>query len=187
MSIRDASDCTMIFASHDRSLMKYFDTEIELSEFNRAQKERQAVFEVALSSLWSRRGSVLLTVASLSISMVIVIGVEHIRAQAESSFVRTISNVDLLVGARTSQINLLLYSVFRIGNATNNIRWESYEDIATRSEVSWSIPLLLGDSHQGYRVLGTNSQYFEHFRYGDSQELQFSEGSHSLMCSCGAG
>ena len=38
MSIRDASDCTMIFASHDRSLMKYFDTEIELSEFNRAQK-----------------------------------------------------------------------------------------------------------------------------------------------------
>ena len=134
------------------------------------------MFEVALSSLWSRRGSVLLTVASLSISMVIVIGVEHIRAQAESSFVRTISNVDLLVGARTSQINLLLYSVFRIGNATNNIRWESYEDIATRSEVSWSIPLSLGDSHQGYRVLGTNLQYFEHFRYGDSQELQFSEG-----------
>ena len=134
------------------------------------------MFEVALSSLWSRRGSVLLTVASLSISMVIVIGVEHIRAQAESSFVRTISNVDLLVGARTSQINLLLYSVFRIGNATNNIRWESYEDIATRSEVSWSIPLSLGDSHQGYRVLGTNLQYFEHFRYGDSQGLQFSEG-----------
>ena len=75
--------------------------------------------------------------------MVIVIGVEHIRAQAESSFVRTISNVDLLVGARTSQINLLLYSVFRIGNATNNIRWESYEEIATRPEVSWSIPLSL--------------------------------------------
>ena len=136
----------------------------------------RAVFEVALSSLWSRRGSVLLTVASLSISMVIVIGVEHIRAQAENSFIRTISNVDLLVGARTSQINLLLYSVFRIGNATNNIRWESYEDIATRSEVSWSIPLSLGDSHQGYRVLGTNLQYFEHGRYGDSQELQLSEG-----------
>ena len=38
MSIRDVSDCTMIFASHDRSLMKYFDTEIELSEYNRAQQ-----------------------------------------------------------------------------------------------------------------------------------------------------
>ena len=134
------------------------------------------MLEVALSSLWSRRGSVLLTAASLTISMIIVIGVEHVRAQAESSFVRTVSGVDLLVGARTSQINLLLYSVFRIGNATNNISWQSYEDISARAEVSWSIPLSLGDSHRGYRVLGTNSQYFDHFRYGDSEALRFAEG-----------
>ena len=88
------------------------------------------MFEVALSSLWSRRGSVMLTLASLTISMAIVIGVEHIRTQAENSFVRTVSGVDLLVGARTSQVNLLLYSVFRIGNATNNIRWQSYEAVS---------------------------------------------------------
>ena len=134
------------------------------------------MFEVALSSLWSRRGSVVLTLASLTISMAIVIAVEHVRSQAEDSFVRTVSGVDLLVGARTSQINLLLYSVFRIGNATNNIRWQSYEDIAARPEVAWSIPFSLGDSHRGYRVLGTNSQYFEHFRYGDSQPLRLAEG-----------
>ncbi len=134
------------------------------------------MFDVALSSLWSRRGSVLLTLASLTISMAIVIGVEHIRAQAENSFVRTVSSVDLLVGARTSQINLLLYSVFRIGNPTNNIRWQSYQDIVARSEVSWGIPFSLGDSHRGYRVLGTNTDYFEHFRYGDSELLRFSDG-----------
>ena len=83
------------------------------------------MLEVAFNSLRSRRGCVMLTLASLTISMAIVIGVEHIRAQAENSFVRTVSGVDLLVGARTSQINLLLYSVFRIGNATNNITWQS--------------------------------------------------------------
>ena len=87
------------------------------------------MLEVAFNSLRSRRGSVMLTLASLTISMAIVIGVEHIRAQAENSFVRTVSGVDLLVGARTSQINLLLYSVFRIGNATNNITWQSYEEL----------------------------------------------------------
>lgn len=135
------------------------------------------MFEVALSSLWSRRGSVLLTLASLTISMAIVIAVEHVRSQAESSFVRTVSGVDLLVGARTSQINLLLYSVFRIGNATNNIRWQSYADIAARPEVAWSIPLSLGDSHRGYRVLGTNDQYFQHFRYGDAQPLRLADGA----------
>lgn len=134
------------------------------------------MFEVAISSLWSRRGSVILTLVSLTISMAIVIGVEHVRSQAENSFVRTVSEVDLLVGARTSQINLLLYSVFRIGNATNNIRWQSYEDIAARPEVAWSIPLSLGDSHRGYRVLGTNEQYFQHYRYGDSQPLRVIQG-----------
>jgi putative ABC transport system permease protein len=134
------------------------------------------MFEVALSSLWSRRGSVMLTLASLTISMAIVIGVEHVRDQAENSFVRTVSGVDLLVGARTSQINLLLYSVFRIGNPTNNIQWQSYEDIDARSEVAWSIPFSLGDSHRGYRVLGTTGDYFEHFRYGDEEALRFAEG-----------
>lgn len=135
------------------------------------------MFEVALSSLWNRRGSVILTLASLTISMAIVIGVEHIRAQAENSFVRTVSGVDLLVGARTSQINLLLYSVFRIGNASNNIAWQSYEAIAARPEVSWSIPISLGDSHRGYRVLGTNDQYFEHYRYGDEEPLRLADGT----------
>lgn len=135
------------------------------------------MFEVAFSSLWSRRGSVLLTLMSLTISMAIVIAVEHVRAQAESSFVRTVSGVDLLVGARTSQVNLLLYSVFRIGDATNNIRWQSYQDIAARPEVDWTVPISLGDSHRGYRVLGTNQGYFDHYRYGDAEALRFSGGS----------
>lgn len=134
------------------------------------------MFEVAFSSLWHRRGSVMLTLLSLTISMAIVIGVEHVRAQAENSFVRTVSGVDLLVGARTSQVNLLLYSIFRIGNATNNIEWKSFQDINARSEVAWSIPISLGDSHRGYRVLGTNSDYFDYFRYGDSELLRFSDG-----------
>lgn len=134
------------------------------------------MLEVALSSLWSRRGSVMLTLMSLTISMAIVIGVEHVRAQAENSFVRTVSGVDLLVGARTSQVNLLLYSVFRIGNATNNIQWQSYQDIIARPGISWGVPISLGDSHRGYRVLGTNQDYFEYFRYGDAEVLRFSTG-----------
>ena len=144
---------------------------------------------MALSSLWNRRGSALLTLASLTISMAIVIGVEHLRAQAESSFVRTISGTDLLVGARTSQINLLLYSVFRIGNPTNGINWSSYQEVTAREGIAWSIPLALGDSHRGYRVLGTSREYFTHFRYGDRESLRFTEGgpfSHPLHAVLGS-
>ena len=73
-------------------------------------------------------------------------------------------------------MNLLLYSVFRIGNATNNIRWESYQHFAEHPRVDWAIPISLGDSHRGYRVMGTSSAYFEHYRYGRKQQLQLAEG-----------
>ena len=133
--------------------------------------------KLAWQSLLNRRGSVALTLASITISVMIVLGVEHIRSQARDSFNRTVSGVDLIVGARTGQINLLLSSVFRIGNATNTIRWESYELIAGDSRVAWSIPLAMGDSHRGYRVLGTNEDYFRHYRYGQQRELAFTAGA----------
>jgi len=82
----------------------------------------------------------------------------------------------LVVGARSGPIQLLLYSVFRIGHATNNISWQSYTEIRELPAVSWTIPISLGDSHRGYRVMGTSENYFTHLRYGDQQKLQFTKG-----------
>jgi putative ABC transport system permease protein len=135
------------------------------------------LFKLAWLSLLNRKVSVLLTIASISLSVIIVVGVEHIRSQAEQSFNRTVSGVDLIIGARTSQLNLLLYSVFRIGNPSNNISWESYQLIAGDDRVAWTIPISLGDSHRGYRVLGTTTDYLEHFRYGNQRALALQTGS----------
>ncbi len=134
-------------------------------------------FKIAFKSLMNRKLSVALTLASLTVSIMIVVSVEHIRSQAREGFDRTVSGVDLIVGARTSQVNLLLYSVFRIGNASNNISSESYELIAGDPRVAWTIPMSLGDSHRGFRVVGTNSNFFEHFQYGKQQNLMFAAGS----------
>ena len=103
-------------------------------------------------------------------------GVDKIRKEAKNGFINTISQTDLIVGARSGPINLLLYSVFRIGNATNNVTWESYEEITASEEVAWSIPISLGDSHRGFRVMGTNTDYFSYYQYGQSQYLVLAEG-----------
>ncbi len=131
---------------------------------------------LAWQSLLSRRATALLTILSVALSVALFLGVDKIRRSAEASFEATISGTDLIVGARSGQINLLLYSVFRIGNATNNISWDSYEAVANRPEVEWTIPLSLGDSHKGYRVLGTNGSYFQHFEYGGGRSLSLAEG-----------
>lgn len=136
----------------------------------------KVILNLAWKSLLNRKATALLTVLTVSIAVVLLLGVERIRTQAKESFANTISGTDLIVGGRSGQVNLLLYSVFRIGNATNNIDWLSYQEFSQHRAVKWAIPISLGDSHKGFRVLGTNHSYFEHYRYGSKQPLTFSQG-----------
>ena len=76
------------------------------------------ILGLARKSLWNRRGTALLTLVSLAISVALILGINHLRHEAKESFTSTISGTDLIVGARSGATNLLLYSVFRIGNAT---------------------------------------------------------------------
>ena len=131
---------------------------------------------LAKKSLLNRKGSVLLTLLSMSISIFVLLGVEHIRNESRENFANTISGTDLIVGARSSSINLLLYSVFRIGSPTNNIDWHTYQTFDQHPLVKWTIPISLGDSHKGFRVVGTTEAYFEHFRYGRKRNLTFKQG-----------
>ena len=131
---------------------------------------------LAVKSLRNRKFTAALTVVSIALAVVLLLGVERIRSEARESFASTVSGTDLIVGARASPVHLLLYSVFRIGNATSNIRWDTYLAIASRPEVAWSIPISLGDSHRGFRVLGTSQAYFEHFRFARDRRLVLASG-----------
>lgn len=135
-----------------------------------------AILRLALQSLLNRRYTALLTIASIALSVALLIGVERTRTETRESFANTISGTDLIVGARGGPVQLLLYAVFRIGNATNNISWESLQAIAQHPRVAWTIPLSLGDSHRGFRVLGTTDAYFEHYRYGRGRALELADG-----------
>ncbi|CZF84506.1 ABC transporter permease [Grimontia marina] len=135
-----------------------------------------AILRLALQSLRNRKATAILTIFTVAVSVALLIGVERVRTQAKESFANTISGTDLIVGARSGQVNLLLYSVFRIGNATNNIDWKSVEDVKNHPAVAWTIPISLGDSHRGFRVVGTTDDYFKYYRYGQKQPLSFKEG-----------
>lgn len=132
---------------------------------------------LAWKSARARTATTVLTILSIAISTALLLGVEKIRDGARSSFEQTVSGTDLIVGARSGPINLLLYSVFRIGDPTANVSWQSYEAFAARPDVAWTVPLSLGDSHDGFRVLGTTTSYFAHYRYGEKRELSFAKGA----------
>ncbi len=135
------------------------------------------MIRLAALSLRNRAGTAALTVLAIAVSVMMLLGVDKVRTAARDSFASTIAGTDLIVGARSGSLNLLLYSVFRIGNATNNVRWASVQDLAQRPEVAWTVPLSLGDSHFGFRVLGTTPGYFEHYRYRNGRPLVFQRGA----------
>ena len=134
------------------------------------------ILRLAAGSLMARALTVGMTVLAIALAVALFLGVEKVRTGAKASFADTISGTDLIVGARSGSVQLLLYSVFRIGNATNNVTWESYQDLANRAEVDWTVPISLGDSHRQFRVMGTSRGFFEHYKYRQGRDLEFDRG-----------
>ncbi len=135
------------------------------------------ILRLALGSLAARALTVAMTVLAIALSVALFLGVEKVRTGAKSSFADTISGTDLIVGARSGSVQLLLYSVFRIGNATNNVTWQSYLDIAARPEVDWIVPISLGDSHRQFRVMGTSAEFFDRYKYRQDRVLTVRDGA----------
>ena len=135
------------------------------------------IFRLALASLAARALTVAMTIIAIALSVALFLGVEKVQTGAKASFADTISGTDLIVGARSGSVQLLLYSVFRIGNATNNLTWKSYQDIAARTEVDWIVPISLGDSHRQFRVMGTTPAFFDHYKYRSGKSLAMRDGA----------
>ncbi|HEY2254324.1 MAG TPA: FtsX-like permease family protein [Variovorax sp.] len=135
-----------------------------------------ALFGIAWRSAWNRRFTLALTVLSIALSTFLLLGIERMRTELRQNFSSSLSGCDLIVGARTGATQLLLYSVFHLGAATNNMRWKSVQALQEQPAVDWVVPLSLGDSHRGFAVLATTPAYFEHFRYAERQPLHLREG-----------
>jgi len=136
----------------------------------------RAMLLLTLKSAWARRLTLGITLCAIALASALLLAVERVRHDARQSFTQSASGVDLVVGARGSSVQLMLFAVFHSGGATHNMRWESHAALAAHPAVDWALPLALGDSHHGYAVLGTTADYFSRYRFGDRQALAFASG-----------
>ncbi|MFZ3229729.1 MAG: FtsX-like permease family protein [Pseudobdellovibrio sp.] len=132
--------------------------------------------QLAWKSLKNRRLAASLTVVAMMLSLVLLMSVERIRRAAETGFTQSVSGVDLIVGARSGPLQIVLYSIFNLGQATNNVSIESYNEIKSRPEVDWTIPYSLGDGHRGFRVVATNEDFFKHYHFRSKEQISFAAG-----------
>ena len=135
-----------------------------------------ALLTIAARSAWNRRLTLSLVALSIALATGLLLTLERMRADVRDSFSQAVSGTDLIVGARTGPVQLMLYAVFRVGGATNNITMAGAQALAAHRAVAWTVPISLGDSHRGRPVLGTTPEYFTRFLYGDKQPLQLAQG-----------
>ena len=132
--------------------------------------------KIALASSWSRRHVLSMIVLSIALSVALLLAVEQVRSEVRNSFNRSVAGTDLIVGARGGELQLMLYSIFHIGQASNTISWKSFELIRDNPNVEWALPISLGDSHKGFRVVGTDAKLFDYFKVGRDEPLVFKKG-----------
>lgn len=130
---------------------------------------------LAWRSLRARFTISLLTVSSIALSVALLIGIEHLRVGVRESFAGTIRGTDLIVGARGGTTQVLLSTVFGMATPSGSISWHTYERWKAHPAVAWTIPYSLGDSHRGFRVIGTTEEFFTRYRFRD-QSVTFASG-----------
>lgn len=132
--------------------------------------------DLALKSLRNRMFTTVLTVVSIALSTALLLSVERMKRASEEGFTQSISQTDLIVGARSGPLNLILYTVFNMGSATNNISWATYQEWKANPAIEWTIPYSLGDGHRGFRVVATDESFYEHYRFRGDGRIEFERG-----------
>lgn len=132
---------------------------------------------ISILSLWNRKVTSILTIFSLALSVCLFLLVDKMKDAAENGFTQSISQTDLIVGSRGGTLNLLLYTVFNMGTATNNVSWESFQELKQNEGIEWSIPYSLGDGHRGFRTVATNADFFKHYHYRGNAKIELDKGT----------
>lgn len=135
-----------------------------------------AILSLAFKSLLNRKLTFFITLFSIAISVTLLLGVQTLKTETNNSFMKSISGTDLIIGSRGASSQLLLSSVFHIGNTTNTIKYDTYQTISESPAVEWAVPISLGDSHHGYTVMATDLSFFDYFSYANKQHLKVESG-----------
>jgi putative ABC transport system permease protein len=105
--------------------------------------------------------SVVLMASGLSVIIVLLL-TNH---QIADKYEKNLAGVDLVVGAKGSPTELILSSIYQVGTPTGNIKLKQTELIKRNPFVEKTIPISLGDSYEGFRIVGTTLLYLELYDY----------------------
>ena len=126
-------------------------------------KTAASVAALAWRYLWARPLQAVLNLLLLALGLAVVTLVLLVGTQIDRGFERDVQGIDLVVGAKGSPLQLILAGVFHIDVPPGNIALADFQELQRNPMVAQAIPLSLGDSFRGYRIVGTTPEYPAHY------------------------
>lgn len=130
------------------------------------------IFKIALKNTFHKPLNTMLCLGLLAMGIGIITVILKIQHQIEDKMSRNLDHVDLVIGAKGSPLQLVLSSVFHVDAPTGNIKFSEAKKIMSNPMLKNAIPLAYGDTHLGYRILGTTTTYFNNYN-GDIENGRF--------------
>lgn len=122
------------------------------------------IAKLAWKNIWFKPLNTVLSVILLSSSVAIITTLILVEKQFEEKFSSNIEDVDLVLGAQGSPLQLILSSVYQVDAPTGNINYDSAKVWMNNPYVEKAIPLAFGDNYRGYKILGTTHDYLTKFK-----------------------
>jgi putative ABC transport system permease protein len=137
---------------------------------------RPGLMLIVRRSLRQHALSTLVTALAVALASGLVMAVFSIKNQTYDAFTGGNAGFDAVLGARGSQLQLVLNTVFHLETSPGNIPWQMYTAIAADPGVQVAIPYAVGDNYEGYRIVGTTPEIFTKFQYREGQSFRTQAG-----------
>ncbi len=142
-----------------------------------------SLWKIAWRSIQQRSLASTLTAISMALGVALVVAVLVIHGVVDKSFRRSAQGYDLIVGPKGSRLELVLNTVYHLGRPIGAIPYSYYTDLADAyfaSYVDRAVPICMGDTYKGCRVIGTLPDMFE-LEYMGGEKYQFQQGANFAL------
>lgn len=131
---------------------------------------------IVYKNLRQRALSTVMTAVAIALGVALVTAITCLRQQARDNFDRVAASYELVVGAKGSPLQLVLNTVYHLDVPVGNIPFGYYQTLKNDWRVQYAVPFALGDNYQGFRLVGTEAEYFKFIELRGGQKLTLAEG-----------
>jgi len=122
------------------------------------------IWSISIKNIKSKPLYTFLSVFILSLSIALLLGIQQLEKSFKNQIENNLGNIDLVIGAKGSPLQLVLASVLHLDNPTGNISYTAAQKIGKNPMVNLAVPISYGDNYKGFRIVGTTDEYTSLYR-----------------------